>query len=272
MRPAFPLLVLGLTPLAAPAQVDDRAVGSSVSYVFASELGSGVYDLDGRTLQVYRIPLSRELRARTSERPGIRLIAPITLGFFDFEPRDIISSGLPSRVDMVTATPGIELEYALRDVWRLIPYARAGASVASSGVDGFLYGVGVRAERRRALRAWETFARHELAIAGVEFRSTARDDVFARLRNAMEFRRGMGVHLRDRELTFALYGIVDVIADPPRAPVVGTELETLQLEPGFVFGTRPEWRVRRVPVPRLGLGYRFAGELSGWRLVIGAPF
>lgn len=272
MRPAFALLLVALTPLGAPAQVDERAVGSSVSYVFASELGSGVYDLDGRTLQVYRIPLSRELRARTAARSGVRLIAPITVGFFDFEARDVITSGLPSRVDMVTVTPGIELEYGLRNEWRLIPYARAGASVASSSVDGWLYGAGVRVERRLALRVWESFTRHELTIAGVEFRSGARDDAFARLRNAIELRRGTGVHWRDRELTFALYGVVDVIADPPRAPVAGAELETLQLEPGIVFGTQPEWRVRRVPVPRIGLGYRFAGELSGWRIVIGAPF
>ena len=32
------------------------------SYVYAYELGSGIYDLAGRTLQVYRIPFSRELR------------------------------------------------------------------------------------------------------------------------------------------------------------------------------------------------------------------
>ena len=32
----------------------DEAVGQSINYVFATELGSGVYDLDGRTLQIYR--------------------------------------------------------------------------------------------------------------------------------------------------------------------------------------------------------------------------
>ncbi|MGQ0835770.1 MAG: hypothetical protein ACT4O5_12790 [Gammaproteobacteria bacterium] len=51
----------------------------------------------------------------------------------------------------------------------------------------------------------------------------------------------------------------------------GAEPEPLQLEPGVIFGTRPGWRVWRVPLPRIGLGYRFAGDLSGWRLVIGAP-
>ena len=33
----------------------DEAVGASLNYVFATELGSGVYDLDGRTLQIYRL-------------------------------------------------------------------------------------------------------------------------------------------------------------------------------------------------------------------------
>jgi hypothetical protein len=39
-----------------------------------------------------------------------------------------------------------------------------------------------------------------------------------------------------------------------------------------MFGAHPMWQVHGIPVPRLGIGYRVAGVLSGWRLVIGDAF
>jgi hypothetical protein len=41
---------------------------------------------------------------------------------------------------------------------------------------------------------------------------------------------------------------------------------------GVVFGTRPALRLWKVPLPRVGLSYRFAGDLSAVRIVLGAPF
>ncbi|MGH8309942.1 MAG: hypothetical protein ACRETX_09130 [Steroidobacteraceae bacterium] len=144
--------VLMLAALAATAPPDDRAIGSSVSYVFATELGSGIYELSGRTLQVYRIPLSRELKPPREGAPGVRVITPLTVGFFDFEPRDVLSSGIPTRVDSFSITPGLELEYELSARWRVVPYLRFGASFASSSVDGMLYGLGVRSDYDRPRR------------------------------------------------------------------------------------------------------------------------
>lgn len=264
--------VLMLAALAATAPPDDRAIGSSVSYVFATELGSGIYELSGRTLQVYRIPLSRELRPPREGAPGIRVIAPLTMGFFDFEPRDVLSSGIPTRVDSFSITPGLELEYELSARWRVVPYLRFGASFASSSVDSMLYGLGVRSDYDRPVGEWALLLRNELALAGVDFRADVPDDLFARVRSAVELRRGTGYRLRNRELEIGVYGVLDAIVDPPAAPLAGAEPEPLQLEPGVIFGTRPGWRVWRVPLPRIGLGYRFAGDLSGWRLVIGAPY
>jgi pimeloyl-ACP methyl ester carboxylesterase len=43
-------------------------------------------------------------------------------------------------------------------------------------------------------------------------------------------------------------------------------------EAGFVFGLQPPPRLRRLTLPRFGVGYRVAGDLSGWHLVVGSPF
>ena len=41
---------------------EDAAVGQSINYVFATDLGSGVYSLGGRTLQIYRFTYRKDLR------------------------------------------------------------------------------------------------------------------------------------------------------------------------------------------------------------------
>src|SRR5687767_7579540 len=166
------LRVLVLLGVALPATAqnpgetrEDEAVGQSVNYVFATDLGSGLYDLGGRTLQIYRFTYRREWRETTPDKVGIRFVLPVTAGFFDFNPVDVISSGPPTRVDSFSVVPGIELDWQLPGDWHVIPYARAGFSVASSSVDGWLYGAGVRAERRLDYYGWDTFMRSELAFA-----------------------------------------------------------------------------------------------------------
>ena len=196
----------------------------------------------------------------------------MTAGFFDFNPVDVISSGPPTRVDSFSVVPGFELDYLLPGGWHLIPYARTGFSVASSSVDGWLYGAGVRAERRTDFHGWESFVHSELAYAGVKYRHDTPGDRFLRLRQAFDFTRATRWSLRGRELEVGLYAIFDVIVDPPTAPVANVEEAPLQAEFGITFASRPRFKIWRFDAPRLGFGYRLAGELTAWRLVIGAPF
>jgi hypothetical protein len=269
--------ILLLLAVAANAQTPaeartDEAVGQSLNYVFAADLGSGVYDLGGQTLQVYRFTYDKVLREVDEDTLGVKFVLPLTFGFFDFTPLDVLSEGIPTRVDSFSLVPGLELDYLLPNGWHLIPYARGGASVASSSVDGWLYGLGARVERHDGWRGWDRYLRTEVNYSGVGYRQDMPSDQFARVRQGINLARGMTWKLRGRELEFGLYGILDVIFDPPTAPVVDGEREPLQAEVGFTFGTRPPFKIWRWDAPRLGFGYRFAGELSAWHFLIGAPF
>jgi hypothetical protein len=250
----------------------DEAVGQSLNYVFATDLGSGVYDLDGRTLQIYRFTYEKELRAADEDTLGVRFELPLTFGLFDFTPLDVLSEGIPTRVDSFSLVPGFELDYLLPNGWHLIPYARGGVSVASSSVDGWLYGLGARVERNDGWRGWDRYLRTELNYSGVGYRQDLPSDQFARLRQGINLARGMKWTLRGRELEFGLYGILDVIFDPPTAPVVDGQREPIQAEFGITFSTRPPFKIWRWDAPRLGFGYRLAGDLSAWHFLIGAPF
>jgi hypothetical protein len=253
-------------------QRENRAVGSSINYVFATDLGSGVYDLDGRTLQIYQLTYRKALREATEDQLGVRFDVPVTLGFFDFSPVDVLEEGLPTRVDSFSVVPGIVFDHVMENDWHFMPYARAGFSVASSSVDGWLYGIGARMQRRRDLGPWSWFMRTELALAGVNYRDDIPNDKFMRVRQGFDFTRGLGWKIRGREVELGLYAIGDLILDPPNVPVADVDKEPLQAEFGFTFATRARFKIWRFDAPRLGFGYRLAGDLSGWRFVIGEPF
>ena len=257
---------------AVAAQRQDEAVGTSINYVFATDLGSGVYNLDGRTLQIYQFKYDRPLRETTPEHFGVHFELPVTLGFFDFVAADVLSSGLPSRVDSFSAVPGLSFDYLVQGDWHLQPYVRAGFSVASSSVDGWLFGAGLRLEHRRDFHGWDEFTRSELALAGIEYRTDVPSDRFARLRQGFDFSRALGWKDESRAIELGIYAIFDVILDPPTAPLVDGQEHPLQAEFGATFTTRPRHKIWRFDAPRLGIGYRLAGEMSAWRLVIGEPF
>lgn len=249
-----------------------EAVGESISYVFATDLGSGVYDLDGRTLQIYRFNFKHDLRETREGQLGVRIRVPVTAGFFDFNPLDVIESGPPTRIDSLGVVPGLEFDHLLKNDWHLVPYVRAGFSVASSSVDGWLFGTGVRLEKRDEVAGWDRFLRSELAYAGVNYRDDAPNDEFLRLRQGADFTRVVGPAWRERRLEIGGYGIFDYVADPPTVPVEGGRQRPVQAEFGVTFATQPRLKVWRLSLPRLGVGYRVAGDLSAWRVVIGAPF
>lgn len=265
----LPMAGQGQTP--APRS-ESEAVAESVNHVFSTELGSGVYDLGGRTLQVYRLTWGKYLRDPDEDTMGIRFTLPATFGFFDFKPIDVLEEGPPKRVDSISVMPGIELDFAVRDDWHVRPYVRAGFSLASSNVEGWLYGTGVRADRRLVVRGWDMLVRSEFAYAGVKYRDDTPNDSFVRLRQGIDFTRGVGWSARGHELELGLYGILDVIVDPPTVPVADGDREPFQFEAGFTFASRPRVKIWKFDAPRMGFGYRYAGNISGWRFVLGVPF
>jgi hypothetical protein len=271
---AFALLLVPCANALAqtPAEEEDEAVGQSINYVFATDLGSGVYDLDGRSLQIYRFTYQKELREVTPERLGVRFTLPVTAGFFDFSPLDVVESGPPTRVDSISIVPGFEIDRELRSGWHVIPYARAGFSIASSSVDGWLYGAGLKLERSSDYNGWDGFVRSELAYSGVSYRHDTPSDHFFRIRQAFDFTRGIGWRARGHELELGVYAVFDFIGDPPTAPLADSEEAPAQAEFGITFASRPRLKIWRFDAPRLGFGYRIAGPLSSWRLVIGTPF
>jgi hypothetical protein len=254
-------------------RAEARADQQFTTYAYAHEFGSGVYDFNGRTLQVYGLPFAWTLRAEDRAGPGVRLRLPVTLGFLDFQASDVISTGLPDGVDSVSFVPGFELNFVLSENWNVLPYLQAGFSVADeSNVETRLFGAGLRVESTFPARAFAGLYAGGVTYSGVEYRGDLPSDDFMRLRNSVEFTRGTGHSVGDYQIEWGLFAVLDVYADPPTGPTTGLDVPDVQIETGLIFGTRPGLQIWRVPLPRLGLSYRFAGDLSTLRLVIGSPF
>jgi hypothetical protein len=95
MRIALACLLTCAGAAAAHAQTPlTQSEQAFIDFGFANQLGSGVYTMSGRTLQVYRLPFGYEFDQDTDARVRARLTLPVTLGFLDFEPVDVVHTGL----------------------------------------------------------------------------------------------------------------------------------------------------------------------------------
>lgn len=244
---------------------------STINHAFATELGTGVYDMGGRGIFVIRLTPQRELRPATASRPAVRAVFPIAAGSFDFNPFASLQPDVPDRVDSLSVMPGLEVDFP-RGEWVLTPWVRVGASFSEGQSDGLLYGAGTRLGWEGESGGLSITRLHELAVVNVDYRSAVPDDTFVRLRNAVDLRRPTLRLTRARHLLAGVYAITDIVTDPPDVPLQAAKQTIMQLEFGVTFNAEPRPRIGSWRWPRLGFGYRIAGDFSGWRIVVGAPF
>jgi len=245
------------------------------NFAFASELGSGIYEMGGTTIQVYRLPVSYLLRppVKHSSRPGLKLIFPVTVGFFNFQTTDLVHLHIPSGIGALSLEPGIELDYELSGAWHVYPYAKAGRTFASQNqINAMIYGAGLRSDYRVAALEGAALWRAELTYAAVHYDGALPNDSFTRLRDGAELRRSFAWGSARRALELAPYAMADIYFNAPSGPASGIAARTVQFEAGLMFAAHPMWDIHGWLLPRIGIGYREAGILSGWRLVLGDPF
>lgn len=262
------VMLLVFSAAAWPA--DERAAVSTINHAFATELGTGFYDIGGRSVFLVSFSPSADLRDADSSHPGIRLVVPMSAGSFDFVPDDAIGGDFPDRIDSYSIAPGFEFDMLLRRGWVLTPWARAGMSFAGGSSDGVVWGTGARLNRDLDRGELAITQRHEAGLVTVNYRNLP-DDRFLRLRNAMDLQYPTVPLSRRHRLLVGFYGILDVVPDPPAAPA-GVKPSVVQFEVGMTFNGKPRPKLGPLNWPRLGVGYRFAGQFSGWHIVLGAPF
>lgn len=266
---ATPGLAAGATPLSSTE-------GNLVHFAFASQLGSGIYSIDGRTLQIYRLPFSWRVAEAREGRPGVRLRLPATLGLFDFETDDLIEEGLPDQFDSVSLGFGVEFEFPLGERWDLVPYVEAGrAWQVGDGDDFTTYSASLHARGEYLVGSARLRLQAGALWAGIENLVGRRGD-FARIEAGAEWRWMLGFQIAGEAADAGAYLLAESYVDQPDEPVLMRSLpgepSLQQFEVGITLGTEPPARIWRVPLPRVGVAWRFGGDLSVFRVVFGAAF
>jgi hypothetical protein len=265
------LAVCSSTRAATPLTRQEQAV---VNFGFATQLGSGVYTMSGRTLQVYSLPIGYTLPGDDASRWSLRLTMPITLGLIDFEPIDVVESGLPENFDSISIVPGVEIGFAVNDAWLLQSFVEGGvARDRTNELDQRVYAAGVRSRFDLGSSATLWQLEQELLHVVVEQQGGSGRDDCTRLRFGATARRAFEASLAGRRPDYLLYAVADLYTDTPSGPAEGEHPGSgTQLEVGITFGTVEPMRLGRVPLPRVGIGYRFGEDLSVFRLVLGSAF
>ena len=275
--------VLAAVPAAAqPAEDPARSTPlreselPEANFAFAHRLGTGIYEISGRTVQVYSLPFERRLRERDNERAGLVLTLPVTLGFFDFKVEDILESGLPSDLSTLSFVPGLRWEIGIGEHWEVQPFVEAGvARDRSNSLQASVATLGATADRRSESRHGALRWHHSLAYAHSRIDGAGSDD-FALLVSGIELTRPLDTRIGDVALDFAPYAALRWYPDAPSVPLLASAptggVTRLQGELGITLGTAEPLRIAGVTLPRIGLGYRFGEDLSVFRLVIGERF
>jgi len=253
----------------------DETERSPYNYAFATQLGSGIYEVDGRTVQIYRLTGALRLREMDDGKWGVLLRVPITFGFHNFKSSDILDIGLPEQLGTLALVPAIEFEYAVKKDWILTPYLGAGAGKDFSGGSfNFIYAIGVRSLAMFRGRGNTVRLGNRLVYTGYSNRDMEFVDDFAFFETGVDLRRGMGTKLGGLELDGGLFAMNYIYFISPH--IVRMNPEAIEMrtewELGMTFGTVEPWKIFGVRMPRIGLSYRFGTGVDALRFIIGNPF
>ena len=259
----------------------------SLSFAFASQAGSGIYDIEGRVVQIYRIPVEFTVRSLETERKwGAAVRLPITFGFYDYKASDVLEGTLPEHIGTASLLPGVRFDVRAKTNWILSPYADLGAAKDFSGGSVvWVYDVGLRSVVSFPAGTWDGRAGQELLWAGAAQTGSPLTGWFGEANAGFEFRHELGFNIGRSRGDIGLFAVYhryfkhtdEFQESPPSIATFSAEPASVpgvdeQTEVGFSMGTRPKLAWWKLSMPKLGLSYRFGDGISAVRLVFGEIF
>ncbi len=267
-------LLGGPLPRPAVAQYVQPGTADELNFAFASQLGSGVYEISGHLVQIYRIPFQLSVEREDETSPRLRVNLPVSLGFFDLSRAEADQPERPSHFATASFVPGVALEIALRENWSVEPFAEVGfARDFHNHQHAYVYALGAKSLATFHPTRLEVLLGHRIFYAGERVQGSDLDQDFAALESGLEARRVLPFRARGHQLTLGLYVVDYLYIEPTKVFFESKPAEIgNQIELGFTLGTRVPVPLWRFECPRLGLGYRFGDSVTALRFVIGSAF
>jgi hypothetical protein len=257
------------------------AEAPSLSFAFASQAGSGIYSVEERVVQIYRIPVGFTVKPLEEDRMwGAAVTLPLTFGFYDYEAADVLSGDFPSHVGTASLLPGVEFNVRAMKNWILTPHVDLGLAKDFSGEKlVWVYDAGLRSVVSFPIDTWDVRAGQQLLWAGAAQNENPLTAWFGKAEAGFEFRHelpGSATRSRWDVGVFVVYDRYFKSDQSPPVAVVYSSAATAgvdeQTEIGFSFGTRPKLAWKQLSLPKLGVSYLFGDGIHGVRLVIGEIF
>lgn len=263
-----------LFPPGALAQDDDEDRTERIHYAFATYIGSGIYSVEGRTVQVYSFPVTFTLLSEEKRGWGLRLRVPMTVGFYDLKAEDALLTGLPERFATFSVVPSFRAPVTLSGHWTLTPFVDFGAARdLDREKTTWVFGGGARADAVYPVGDYELRPGILALYAHAESKDLELGNDLSKIEAGLDVRVPLGFSIRgdDANLGFFAKNYTYLRELEFLRPDGGKFHLTAQWELGVTFGTRNQFKILGIPVPRFGVSYRFGGGVAALRIVFGNP-
>jgi hypothetical protein len=263
-------LVLALTTLTAATVTAQEDLDPLRRLPFSA---GNVSDVEATSFQLYRIPLSATVRDLEDKPWGLKVTFPVSLGGYEVSAATSVGD-LAERLNTVTVVPGVEFLLPAGSDWTIKPFVEAGLTT-SSGTDDdtdVLYGAGARARGEYRLE------RLIVTLGGaLEYKSggdsRALVQHYSTLAAAADVQLPLGFSIGRRAARGGLFVAVRNYSDVKLRDLDTEPFEvSTSYEAGVSFATEPPLRLWKLPLPWLGLAYRWSEAVSGLRLYLAFPF
>jgi len=264
------LLALGLAGALSGGVRADETNSNCINWAYMSNLGDGVLVGSPEKGEIYKLPFSFTAKNIIDSGWDLRFKIPLTVGVYNLHtPEENIN------VDVMSVVPGVELEIPITENWSLIPLASFGTGKDSSGGSTrYLYSLGIKHYLLMGGERVDVTYGNALRWDGYSTRGEGRGDAFTSVDAGLDVRFPLGFNLLRNPAHLSLYGIYRHFFG--QQDVVYTERMRFrvngQLELGVTLGTIPRLKIWRLPIERMGIGYRSGDRISTLRVFLGMPF
>ena len=247
------------------ADVDNEDL---VNYAFATWIGSGIYQTSDRKMAILRVPLRYELRTPEQAVPGLKLLLPLTIGYYDYK---------DSAVDFGTGAfvPGLEFAFPVNKNWTLKPFGQFG--VGKDTGDGnlvYIYGGGVRSLVSIPYNKFMFAIGNSLILADERDRHGDLGSGFNMFEAGLDIKHPLGVSVGGREFDAGLYFVVSRFFTDYKFVEPDGDSDSIKtlFEIGITLGAEEPFNIWKVNLDRIGIDFRFGDDFSGVGLNMGFPF
>jgi hypothetical protein len=273
MRRTLCLLMLAAMVMPSTSWTADSGTPNFAYSIFT---GTGVYEINDRTIYVIRAPLSFdlvEIDAENNQTTGVRLLVPFAVGVTQFEDDDDIDDFNAEDIQSFSIVPGLEIPIALSSEWQLSPFAQIGVGIdAKSDSASAIWGSGVRTRWQPATAPNWLFG-GEFLWAGNNPNNDQSATDFTRWGLGTEYRQKTEQVLFGRKLSWHFrlmqWYFSDVIEfeHPQKAFELNSATEV-----GVSIGVNKPFNILGYQAQQLGIGYEWADDYRAITFFTTFPF